>query len=106
MEEVIIIPKGCTCKNSFDFPYSQQEVTTLFITYKQNKVVINEKALEDCVFESNGKIAVNLSQEQTLRFEDDVPIKVQIRATLRNGAAIKSNVLEAFTDIVLKEGVI
>lgn len=105
MESTTIIPRGCTCRNSFDFPNSQEEVATLFITYQQNKLTKFEKDLSECTF-SDGKVRVNLSQEQTLSLEEGIPIMIQIRAKLRDGTAIKSDIQEAYTDKVLKEGVI
>lgn len=100
-----MIPKGCTCKNSFPIPHVRDEVVTLFITYQQNKETIVEKNIADCTFE-NGMVSVYLSQEETLRFKDDVVISVQIRARLTNGAATKSEIIETYTDYVLKKEVI
>ena len=105
MNPVIIIPRGCTCRNSFKFPYAQEDVVTLFITYQQNKITKVENTLEDCSF-VNDRVVVNLTQEQTLAFEENIPIKIQIRVKLKDGTASKSNTMEAYTDNVLKDGVI
>lgn len=100
-----MIAKGCTCKNSFPIPYEKEEIATLFITYQQDKETVIEKSITDCTFE-DGMVSVYLSQEETLSFEDDVIIKVQIRGRLNNGAATKSKIMETYTDYVLKKEVI
>ena len=105
MNPVIVIPRGCTCRNSFKFPYVEENVETLFITYQQNKITKVEKQLSDCTFE-DGKVCVHLGQDNTLSFEENVPIKVQIRVKLTDGSATKSKIMETYTDTVLKEGVI
>lgn len=100
-----MIPKGCTCKNFFPIPHAEDEVATLFVTYQQKKETVVEKDITDCTFE-DGMVSVNLSQEETLSFEDNVPIKIQLRARLNNGAATKSKIMETYTDFVLKDDVI
>lgn len=100
-----LIPRGCTCKTSFPIPYRAEDILALFITYQQNKITKVEKELSECTFE-DGKVSVNLSQEQTLSFEVLVPIRVQIRVRLKDGTATKSTIMETYTDEVLKGGVI
>ena len=100
-----MIPKGCTCENSFLFPYKQEEVAKLCITYKEDDVIKLQKNLEDCTFK-DGKIYVGLSQEDTLKFTDNAFIKIQIRVRLKDGACTKSNAMETYTDDVVFDGVI
>lgn len=100
-----MIPKGCTGKNHFRFPYSGDEVAAVFITYTQNGNTVFEKTINDCSF-SEGRVSVDLSQEETLMLTDQVAIKAQIRARLKNGKVTKSNIVEARTDYLLKDGVI
>ena len=100
-----MIPKGCTCENSFSFPYDEGEVESIHIAYKENNVMRLEKHLEDCIFK-DGMIHVSLSQEDTLKFTDNAFIKIQIRCKLKNGETPKSNIIETYTDEVLYNGVI
>ena len=100
-----MIPRGCTCENSFLFPFDEKEVATLCITYKEDEVIKLQKHLEDCIFK-DGRIYVLLSQEDTLKFNNNAFIKIQIRAKLTDGAATKSNVMETYTDEVVYDGVI
>lgn len=100
-----MIPKGCTCENSFLFPYKQEDIAKLRIDYKEDDVIKLQKNLDDCTFK-DGKIYISLSQEDTLKFTDNAFIKIQIRVRLKDGATTKSNVMETYTDDVVYNGVI
>lgn len=100
-----MIPKGCTCENSFSVPFSEEEVDNLCVTYKQNKVIKFEKKLEDCIIK-NGKLYIALTQEDTLKLDDYGIIKIQIKSKLKSGAVTKSNIVETYTDEVLCNEVI
>lgn len=100
-----MIHKGCTCENSFPIPFPKEEIVSVCIAYKQNGVIKLEKKTEDCTFK-NEKLYVSLSQEDTLKFDDNSIVKIQIKMKLKNGAVTKSNVMETYTDEVLSDGVI
>ena len=100
-----MIAKGCTCRNTFSIPYAKSEIAAIFITYHQRGVTKVEKTIDDCTF-TDGKAQVDLSQEDTLKFDDDAIIKIQIRIRLNNGIVTKSQIVETYTDNVLKDGVI
>ena len=100
-----MIAKGCTCEHSFTIPYAQSDIAAIVITYQQKGATKVEKSIDDCTF-TDGKIHVKLTQEDTLKFDDDAIIKAQIRIRLHNGFATKSNIVETYTDSVLNNGVI
>lgn len=101
-----MIPAGCTCENSFLVPHPKEEIDVLLITYVQKDEIRLEKELDDCTFK-DGRAYVSLSQEDTLKFdENDGFIKVQIRIKLKNGAVTKCDVIETYTDEVLNKKVI
>ena len=100
-----MISKGCTATNTFTVPFSRDEVDVLYITYQQREKTVLEKTFEDCTF-SEGVVTVNLSQEETLMFESLLAVRIQIRARLKNNAAIKSNIISTDVDKILKDGVI
>lgn len=100
-----LIARGCTCENFFSIPYEQDEIAAIFITYQQRGITKVEKTIDDCTFTA-GKVRVSLSQEDTLKFDDDAIIRIQIRIRLNNGIVTKSQIVETYTDNVLKDGVI
>ena len=101
-----ILSGGCTLTHSFTLPCPGQELAALYITYQQGGATVLEKTLADCAFE--GALArVRLSQEDTLRCPaSDGPIRIQLRLRTTAGTALKSGVLTAAPDELLKEGVI
>ena len=101
----MMIYKGCNCRCIFPFPYPRSEVSTLYVTFQEKGETVVEKELADCDFLEE-KIAVKLSQEETLRFGNNVTVKIQIRGKLIDNTAIKSNIMQTYTDKVLKDGVI
>lgn len=101
----MIIPKGCTVVNTFTVPFNREDIDVIYITYQQSGRTIIEKTVSDCVFR-DGKILVDLSQEDTLLFNNSYIIQIQIRIRLKNGVATKSNIINVNTDELLKKGVI
>ncbi len=95
-----MIAKGCTCRNTFEFPYSEDEVEAVCITYCQGDKVLFNKKLNDCAF-SEGAVTVHLNQEDTLMFDSQQIIKIQLKVKLVGGAVVKSNIIETITDEVL-----
>lgn len=100
-----MINKGCNCRCIFPFRYPKNEVAALYVTFQEKGETVVEKELADCEFLEK-KIAVKLSQEETLRFGNNVSVKIQIRGRLIDNTAIKSNIMQTCTDKVLKDGVI
>lgn len=100
-----LIAKGCTCDHSFTIPYAQGDIVAIVITYQQKGITKVEKTIDDCTFE-DGKVQVHLSQEDTLKFEDDAIIKMQIRIRLNSGLVTKSGIVETYTDNALNNEVI
>lgn len=100
------ISSGCTVTNLFTIPCQGEELAALYITYQQGGATVLEKTLADCTFEEN--IArVILSQEDTLRFGmGGGLIRIQLRLRTVQGTVLKSRVLTALPDELLKEGVI
>ena len=95
-----MIGKGCTCKNTFEFPFAESEVEAVRITYWQGGKVLFQKELCDCAF-SEGEVTVHLNQEETLMFDSLQVIKIQLKVKLVGGVVTKSNIIETITDEVL-----
>ena len=101
-----MIPKGCTWRDTFEFPFPKDDVKAIFITYSQKGKTVFEKKMNDCVF-GEGVVSVDLLQEDTLKLDEKAGVvNIQIRVRLNDDTTIKSNILETYTDTVLKEGVI
>lgn len=101
----MILARGCTPIHRFSVPYEADEIEVMYITYEQNGVAVLEKTKEDCTFE-DGWALLQLTQEETLKFEPRTKVKIQIRLKRTDGEAEKSNILSATPDELLKEGAI
>ncbi len=100
-----MISTGCTMEHSFKFPHREEDVSTVLITYKCEDKIIIDKTLKDCLFKE-GRIYVSVTQEEALEFPDNTLVKIQIRSTLKNGATIKSDVINEYSDELLDRRVI
>lgn len=105
--------RGTTPKHIFYFPFDQNEVSVLKITYFQKGKVCFTKELSDVTFQSDEEtITLQLSQEDTLSFEKyswldrqrDSLILVQIRVKLTNGQCLASDVMKDRLGDVLLDG--
>ena len=100
-----MIGKGCTCRNTFSFPFTENEVEAIRITYCQKDKILFEKELSDCIF-LDGEVAVDLTQEDTLKFDSFQVVEIQIKVKVKSGSVVKSNIIQTITDRVLDCGVI
>ena len=99
------LAKGATISNIFTVPVDLTTAVAMFITYEQSGRCVLEKKLSDCTITPT-KITVDLSQKDTLRFADNKPVKIQIRARLSDDSAHVSDVITTTAGELLKQGVI
>ena len=96
--------RGTTHQLTFTLP-EEISIAALYITFQQNNWTVLEKSLDDV--EVNGKvIAVNLTQEDTLRFYAPQVIQIQIRIRDTDGNALASKIIRTDAETILKDGVI
>lgn len=97
---------GTTPTHTFTVDADLREAVEIWITYTQSGKVILNKTLSDGVEVEEESIAVALTQEDTLLFRQNQPVKIQIRARFSGGSAIKSTVINTTSDECLKRQVI
>ena len=85
--------KGTTPIHVFILPFDTNTIENAVITYSQKGRIIFEKWKDDCIFEDN-TITVNLSQEETLKFERSSPAKIQLRVRTYDDVAYASQIYE------------
>lgn len=95
--------RGTTPSLVFKFPFNISEFNALYVTFDQQLGRKLERTLNDTIVEDNTLI-VNLSQEETLSFISDRPVKVQIRAKKPDGTAMASNIITLDVKKILKGG--
>ena len=97
--------RGTTPTHTFNTDIDLSEASVIWLTYKQNGKVLFTKEISDMTITAES-ISVTLTQEETLMFETDRNVKIQIRARFSDGSAIASNVIQTSANAILKEGVI
>lgn len=82
------------------------DLTTIKVTFKQGDTELTKSTDEVSVDTENNTIAVFLTQEETLKF-DNGSIYVQIRGLLADGVTAIASAIKSFSmDKILLDGVI
>lgn len=97
---------GTTPELTFNLPFDTSNIKSLYVTIKdKNKRMVLEKTEADCTL-SGDTVTLELSQEETLLFEERTKARMQIRVLTKNDKALKSQVFTLDIGELLKEGVI
>lgn len=97
--------RGTTPLLEFEIPFDTSQLAEAFVTMSQNGAVVLDKALKECSSHGN-KLAVRLTQEDTLKLECNCITEIQIRIRTLEGEALASNIIRECTERILKDGVI
>ncbi len=97
------VRRGTTPTHTFTTDIDLSNVTVFYLTYKQNNRTIIEKRLDDVTITPE-TVVVKLTQSDTLKFKDDEPVKIQIRAKFENEDAVASNIITTSVQLILKDG--
>ncbi|MBS4899845.1 hypothetical protein ACMZ8M_02175 [Gardnerella pickettii] len=94
--------RGTTPTNVFRTDVDLENASVLFVSYKQNGKVVLEKSLEDVSIKKT-LVTVNLTQKETLLFQDGI-VTIQIRAKFPDNTAIASNLIRTTAEEIVKDG--
>lgn len=99
------IIRGTTPTLEFVLPFDTDNLADAYVTISQSGVQLVDKPLTACQCNGN-KLTVTLTQEETLKLDCKCISEIQIRAKTAGGEAIASNIIQALTGRILKDGVI
>ena len=97
--------RGTTPLQHFDVNIDLTGAEVVYVTYTQNCRVIVEREKPDIEITPT-TLEFRLTQEETLRFDANMGVLIQIRARFPDGTAPASNEIKAKVEKILKEGVI
>lgn len=97
--------RGTTPTLEIELPFDSSELSEMYITLSQNKEVIIDKDISECVCDGV-IVTLRLSQEDTLKLSDRYNTEIQIRAKTQLGDVIASDIMTVPTYRILKDGVI
>ena len=83
-------------------------ITTAVFTIKQNGQPVIEKTLEDVTSITSETVTVQLTQDDTLKLNSALNVDIQIRAGFGGdgGSRVRSNIVTASVEKILKDGAI
>ena len=101
-----MISRGTNPPLTFTIPESAfcaDDIEILHIAFCQNRQLVLEKRLEDCIL-AGQTITVPLSETETLRLNDRAELEMQIRAKLKDGQKKASRIMRTEVGRILKDG--
>lgn len=99
--------RGTTPILKFEMPYDKEDILRGFITLTQRGKIICDKGVsDDAITIEDRLLALRLTQEETLKFAENVPIKIQIRLVLSGEIAVACRPITTNADEILRDGVI
>lgn len=83
---------GSTPKHSFELPFPASELAVAYVTYTQDGHLMLEKELSDFQQEGN-VVSYRLTQEETLRFKEGRPVRLQFDFRSHSGVRAPSDII-------------
>lgn len=97
--------RGTTPTLTFTLPFTVENVNVLYLAFSQDNTIILTKSLGDMQIQDN-IATITLTQEETLLFQQNVGVEMQVRCKFNDGTAVASNIVRTSANRILQEGVI
>lgn len=97
--------KGTTPTHVFEVEFNTALIQEIHIIYKQGDNVVLTKTTKDCTI-GEGVISVKLTQEDTFEFQENAPVKIQVRVLVEGGQVLSSVPIAVGVVECLEDGVI
>lgn len=97
--------RGTTPTHVFKLPFDTALIKSVKITYTHNKIPVLVKLTEHCAMDDH-TITVRLTQEETLLFENNWLIELQMRVLTQDGDALRSKVYSLNAGVLLDDEVL
>lgn len=85
-------PIGGTPDCEFKIPFIEAEISDFIVSFSQKGNVLVRKRKKDCIVKDN-HISVHISQEESLKFDYNNIIEMQIKVKMLNGKVRPSNIM-------------
>ena len=95
--------RGTTPTFVFNLPFDVSTLANCEIYFAQDDTLFVTKSLSDCVASGN-QITVTLTQSDTLAFDDEEKLQIQVRFIYTDGTVEATNVTKKKVGQILKEG--
>ena len=102
MAEII---RGTTPTVTFNLPLEVEQITNCEVYFSQAGRLLLVKHMDDCeMFDDEDVLAVTLTQAETLLFDPDIKLEMQIRFVFEDGAVEATNIVRTRVGRILKGG--
>lgn len=95
--------RGTTPTITFNLPFDVSTITNCEVYFGQNDELLVTKEYDDCTL-SGTTLSVTLDQEDTLQFDDDEKLQMQIRFVFTDGTVDATSILKGKVGKILKDG--
>jgi hypothetical protein len=95
--------RGTTPALEFSLPFDSSHVKKMSLVFSQKRHVVIEKSLSDVEWTTEG-ISLLLTQEETLSFDPDELVAIQIRIVTDDDQAVASDIITTRIGDVLRDG--
>lgn len=99
------IPRGSNLPHRLRVNKDLRTAVVLNLTYQQHGKTVLKKTIEDCTI-SEDEIVVEITQEESLKFRENLPTQIQARVKLADGSVFPSVIITVNTGELLEEGMI
>ena len=96
---------GTTPKHIFKIPLDASQIKTVHIAYAQQDELVLVKTESDCELNGN-TVTVKLSQEDTLKFNENTMAKVQLRIITTENESLATCIMAVSVGELLEDGVL
>lgn len=105
--DVKTIRQKTTPTHTFTLPFSTDILDLVEVTYKQeNRVKLVKKSTEESVKMDGSDVIITLTQGDTLAFNPDLPVYIQVCVLSKEGNALTSNVIRTAVSKVLNRDIL
>lgn len=96
--------RGTTPRHTFTLPFPAAHVKKVRIIYAQSGLAVLTKEVD--TFPEEGSFTVQLTQEETLRFDASCLVEIQMRVLMDDGQALCSAIMRCSVGRCLESGVL
>lgn len=97
--------RGTTPDITFNLPFNVSTINNVEVYFSQNDNLLLEKGYDDCTM-SGTTLVVPLTQEETLLFDEEEKLQIQVRFMFTDGSVDATDIVRGKVGKILKDGVI
>ena len=97
--------RGTTPTHIFGIPFEAELIDKIRVSYAQGSAIVLEKTEADCTIES-GVIRCKLTQEETLGFDHNAAVDIQVKVLTVSGDVLASDPVRVSVGKILNEEVL